>query len=82
MRNSKKIEGDSEWEMQGDLEKIWRDPGEIGDRISRRDTRRSGRRNLMGMGDTRRSGGDMGGFKEDRRKSRMGYPGEIRDDQK
>jgi hypothetical protein len=47
MRNSKVIEGDSEWEIQGDLEKIWRDPGVIGDRISRGDTGRSGIRNLM-----------------------------------
>jgi hypothetical protein len=35
----------------------------------------------LGIGDTRRSGGDMGRFKEDRRKSRQGYPRDIRDDQ-
>jgi hypothetical protein len=31
MRHPEEIEGDSKWEMQGDLEKTWRDPGEIGD---------------------------------------------------
>jgi hypothetical protein len=35
----------------------------------------------LGIGDTRRSGGDMGRFKEDRGKSRQGYPRDIRDDQ-